>query len=246
MATFGVDRPEVTMDSYMKRQPVVWVDLETTGLNPLVGEIIEFAGIKLVDGREVDRLALKIRPRYITDPPPNAQHVIPAFDRDKWAEGVAGALKVNGYTPEAWAGAYEYEEGIALIADFVKGAAAWGGQNVSFDAAFIEAKIRDRGLLDSKGTPVRLPYHKLDTVALAYEHLVPLGLNKLGLSKPGGICDFLGIPTEGAHKAMADVLMARKVWDTLCRAGWLQRCWWWLLGPGRCARALARSESSTG
>ena len=35
----------------------------------------------------------------------------------------------------------------------------------------------------------------MNTVALAFEHLVPLGLNGLSLSKPGGICDFLGIPT---------------------------------------------------
>lgn len=224
----------------MQNQPVVWVDLETTGLNPLVDEIIEFAGIKLVDGREVDRLELKIQPRYITEPPPNAQHVIPAFNRERWAKGVADALKINGYTPEAWANACTYEEGIDRIAAFVQGSVAWGGHNVSFDAAFIEAKIRDRGLRDSKGMPVRLPYHKLDTVALAYEHLVPLGLNKLGLSKPGGVCDFLGIPTEGAHTAMADVEMALKVWTTLCRASWWQRWQWKRLGPARCARTEKR------
>ncbi|OHD25092.1 MAG: hypothetical protein A2Y38_02805 [Spirochaetes bacterium GWB1_59_5] len=66
----------------------------------------------------------------------------------------------------------------------------------------------------------------MNTVALAFEHLVPLGLNGLSLSKPGGICDFLGIPTTGAHTAMADVEMALEVWRRLSRASWLKRLWW--------------------
>lgn len=197
----------------LHQAPVVWLDLETTGLNPLVGEIIEFAGIRFENGVEVGRLEVKIKPRYVTDPPPVAEHVIPRFKVEDWRKGVQEALTVNGYTPERWANAVEHEDGIHLIAKFLEGASCVGGHNVSFDMSFIEAKVRDMDIRNAYGKPVFLPYHKLDTVVLAYEHAVPDGLNYLNLSKPGGLCDFLGIPIEGAHEAMADVIMTLKAWN---------------------------------
>src|SRR5574343_1111235 len=201
----------------LHQSPVVWLDLETTGLIALVGEIIEFAGIRFENGIEVARLEVKIKPRFIDERPPNAQYIIPRFDVEVWRKGVQEALTINGYTPERWADAVEYEDGIRQIAKFLDGASAVGGHNVSFDMGFIEAKIRDLDIRNAYGKPVFLPYHKLDTVVTAYEHCVPDGLNYLNLSKGGGCCEFLGIPVVDAHRAMADVEMTLKVWNSLVR-----------------------------
>lgn len=224
----------------LKNAPVVWCDIETTGLDPVTAEIIEFAGIRFEDGKEVNRLELKIKPRFIKDPPMEFKDVYRNFDAKVWAKNVQHALKINGYTPEAWeaAGAVTYDEGIPIIAKFLKGATAVGGHNVSFDAAFIDYAVTDLApVLDDDGKIISLPYHKIDTVALAYEHLVPLGLNKVSLSKPGGLCTFLNIPTDNAHTAMADIEMTIQAWNQMKRAGWMKRLWWRFIGPRRVARA---------
>jgi DNA polymerase III epsilon subunit-like protein len=100
------------------------------------------------------------------------------------------------------------------------------GHNPHFDREFIATKAKRLGL------KVHFPYHKIDTVTLGYEHLAPLGLPYLSLSKRGGVCDFLGIPVEKAHEALDDVRRTAKVFFMLDKATWFDRLrwrfnWWW-------------------
>lgn len=127
------------------------------------------------------------------------------------------ALEVNGYNEEEWADAPTWNE----IAPFVKEAltdVVILGQNVSFDMRFVNAWLK-RTDVGNEG----VSYHTIDTATLAYEHLAPCGLQRLNLD---AVCDFLGIPNDGAHRALADCKRALIVYNKLKRATWLNRLVW--------------------
>lgn len=180
-----------------------WVDVETTGLDPTVAEILEIAIVRVaLDGSE-KTFHSKIKPDYIEKAHPKA-------------------LEVNGYTEEAWADAPSQSEvwnkivRLGLLADCII-----AGQNVRFDVGFIEAALAE--YVESKP---RIGYHLYDTVTLAIEHLAPLGIESVSLTSPNGVCVFLGIPIEGAHTAMGDIRMTMEVDRRLRRSTWLHRMWW--------------------
>jgi DNA polymerase-3 subunit epsilon len=164
---------------------MVWLDTETTGLNPDKNDIIEFAGLR---EDTLETLHLKVYPER----PENAH---------------PRALEVNGYTREKWdeAGAIEMASAIPQIAKFLEGAIL-AGQNVSFDENFIKATMRRHDV------ETRIGYHKLDVATLALIRLRPLGAKSVSL---GYVCDVLGISNEGAHTALADVHRARLAYYTL-------------------------------
>ncbi len=167
---------------------LAFIDTETTGLDPSKQEIIEIAILVVNEGRVVDKFESKIRPQRIED-------------------ASKKALEINGYAanPEAWASAPTMEEVGPLIVKMLEGCTLVG-HNVSFDEGFLTQNLKRAGI---EG---KLPYHKIDTVVLAMEHLKPLGLKKVSLDS---IRDFLGWSKEGAHRAMKDVEDCRKLFD-LC------------------------------
>jgi len=212
-------------------KPEVFLDCETTGLDPVVNEVVEFAAVKRdATGRVTGTLEIKVRALYLDEPPPWAAG-LPGFNRQSWAGGIEYALKVNGLSRDDLGSADRMhpDEAARQIADFIDNCTIIG-QNPAFDMGFIGQMVLRAGLTqkdrDGNTVPLRLPYHKIDTVGLAYEHLRPLGLEKLSLSKEGGICEFLGIPIVGAHTAMGDVVMTMKVYDALNRASWFNRLRW--------------------
>lgn len=206
----------------MKKRPDETIlDTETTGLDPTIHEVVEFAAVKrTAKGRVKDSLHIQIRALYVEEPPPWAEH-LPGFQgRPSWEKSIDYALKVNGLTREELTSSDRMnpDEAIRRIAEFLKGTMIIG-HNPSFDMKMLGSMVDRAGL---KGD-IRLPYHLVDTVALAYEHLTPYGLKSLSLSWTGGVCDFLDIPVKDAHTAMGDVLMTMKVYDRLARMSWLDR-----------------------
>lgn len=178
------------------QKPRAYVDVETTGLDPTCHEIIEFAALK----DNGDRLTTKISPDRIDQASPQA-------------------LKVNGYTPQMWEDAPSLEEVAPDISEFLTDCVIIG-HNIRFDMAFIETSLRSIGIQE------RLDYHVVDTVTLAYEHLVPLGLESLSLRN---VCKFLGIPPEPKpHCAYNGAYLAQQVYHKLVRAGGLRRFLWQL------------------
>jgi DNA polymerase III epsilon subunit-like protein len=94
------------------------------------------------------------------------------------------------------------------------------GHNVGYDADILKAN------LERTNIPMRrFPWHKLDTVTLAYEHLVPLGVPNLKLTS---CCDFIGVrlTEEDAHTAMGDVRATRQLYHALARANAIDRLRW--------------------
>lgn len=209
--------------SLLDEKLLAFCDLETTGLHPDINEIISIAGQKYTRAGElVEEIEFKIQFNHITEPPPYAGAVWPGpkpFSVEDWKEGVDFALKLNGYREEDWENAIPLREAIKRIMTFLNGCVIVG-HNPHFDREFIATKAKRLGFKD------KLPYHKIDTVTLAYEHLAPLGLGYLSLSRPGGVCDFLGIPITQAHEALDDVRRTAQAFFKMDRATWAQRLWW--------------------
>jgi len=180
-------------------RPLVFLDTETTGLEPANHEVIEFAAVKM-DPQTfsvIDKIEFKIKPLHIETAQPKA-------------------LEVNGYTPEKWTDAIDPETAAKRISEFCSESVIVG-HNVSFDTGFLEV------LLKQYKIEKRIDYHKVDTCALAYTQLVHLGLESVSLVN---VCKFLGISNEGAHGAAKDVERTIAVYRKLVRATWWNRwCW---------------------
>lgn len=123
---------------------LVFIDLETTHLNPQVGEIIELALVRVTKDREI---------RYVTKIRPERLHL--AQKR---------ALEINGYNEEEWQDAPLARDVAGRVADLIS-EGLLVGHNVSFDFEYLEE------FLHVHGEKFRASYRKIDTMTLAHEHL---------------------------------------------------------------------------
>ena len=157
--------------------PIAFIDLETTGLDPARHEIIEAAVIR-VDGEtlaEIDHTDVRVHPERIEDASPEA-------------------LRINGYTPEAWKNAASLGQALEWIAPLLEGAVL-AGHNPGFDRAFLDAACRRLGLMPA------WDHHLLDTASLAWPLLASGELAGLSLD---AVCAHLGIVRKERHRALAD------------------------------------------
>lgn len=193
----------------VRDKPLTWVDVETSDLDPDNGDILEVAIVRL----DPCNLGVKVvyESKIKMERPENAH---------------PKALEVNGYTEEKWAGARpaavvmrEIHE-LKLLQDCIL-----AGHHVSFDAGFLNKTFKRLGI------QARVDYHLFDTVTLALEHLHPW-VDSVSLVS---VCIALGLPTVGAHGAMADVRMAMAVHKTLTMATPEQRAAWATEVPTRLA-----------
>lgn len=185
----------------LRQQTVVFLDVETTGLDPHTHEIVEIAVVAL-DGSVV--LDTKVKPVNLET-------------------ATEEALKINGYAdhPEWWENAPTFDE----IKDKVREALEHKivvGQNPQFDRNFVVAALERCGV-EKAYRKVRR--HTIDTITLAWEHLAPCGLDKMNL---GAECEFLGIELdrEERHGALPDAQAARTVYLMTLRATEEQRFAW--------------------
>jgi len=163
------------------------LDTETTHFEPGVGEIIEIAILREDGGIFTTR----IKPQHIETAHPKA-------------------LEVNGYNEADWEDAPEPLEAAHMITPMLLKQVIVG-QNISFDMDHLKMFYHRLGLDD---TFKEFDHRHIDTMTLAYEHLVPHGLTSLALYQA---CKFLRIDNEGAHGALRDVERTREVFLRLCR-----------------------------
>ncbi len=166
-------------------RPLAFIDIETTGLDPALHEIIEVAVILVrADTLEpLDSVELPVHPEHIDRADPEA-------------------LRLNGYTPEKWLFAVSLCEALERITPLLNGAMP-AGHNVRFDLAFLEAACKATGV-----TPPEMDHHLLDTAVLAWPLLQNGVVESLSLED---LCDHLEIPRVMKHQAYWDVLSSLEV-----------------------------------
>ena len=166
----------------------VFVDTETSGLDPILNEILEIAIIKSTPMATHDEImVVKIKPRRIHTAHPKA-------------------LEVNGYNEAEWADAVDITVAAPAIMDFLRDS-VFVAHNAKFDVGFVEAFLKEAGIKE------RIDYHTICTCSLAYAILVPRGLESLSLTP---VCNFLGIPAEPTmHRALAGATACKAIYDKM-------------------------------
>lgn len=144
-------KPRTPVSEY----PLAFIDTETTGLDPLVHEIIEFSIIT-----PTTCLTRKVKPEFIYRASPTA-------------------LEINGYSEEGWANAISKKAAVDLLYFHLKGH-IMAGQNIAFDRGFVKALFQEVGREDEFNS---LQRRTLELMSLVYEHLSPHGIKSLSLSE---------------------------------------------------------------
>ncbi|MBQ2887467.1 MAG: hypothetical protein IJE29_00920, partial [Firmicutes bacterium] len=101
------------------------IDLETTGLNPALNEIIEIGAIKIVDGQIVDSLQTLVKPNQ----------KVPSEIED-----------LTGITNEMLYNAPDLSAAIQMLTDFAASISFWVAHNKDFDASFLSHLLSDQPL----------------------------------------------------------------------------------------------------
>lgn len=160
-------------------RPLLFIDLEFSGLNPLEHEILE-VGALVVDGRTLEikqEYEAKVAPVHIENADPEA-------------------LKINGYTTEAWVDAKPIAQMLNDLNALAPNAMIVGW-NVTYDWIFLDIAYRKAGIKPA------FDYHKIDVLGMAWIKL----FNNLEfkLIKLSETCKLLGVNRVEKHKAMADI-----------------------------------------
>ena len=160
-------------------------DLETTGTDPRLHEIIEI-GLILIDQRSLDildSLDLKVRP----------EHIKTASE---------SALKLNGYNVIDWQDSISLKEAMGLYS-YKTSDALFCSHNVTFDWSFINEAFRITGVEN------KMDYHRLDLLTMSWTLLRESNIEGFSLDK---IARFLGIGEEPIpHRAINGAQKAYEV-----------------------------------
>lgn len=158
------------------------VDTETTGLSTESCCLIEVSALRVREGRVAAEFSTLIRPPW-REVQKNCQ----------WQEGYVDDFiqGLTGITDEMLEGAPLPEEALPQVEDFL-GRDLLLGHNVGFDTAFLYDSFQKY-----LGRP--LGNNSLDQLRLARKLLPQLPHHRLG-----DVAAALGVPYEGAHRALAD------------------------------------------
>lgn len=174
---------------YARNMPLVFVDVETGGLDPERCALLSVAAV------QTDPLAEKVLFTY-------AAKVIPYAGLEITRE----AAGVNGWTPESWTDALAENVVLPYVANIIQGC-AWVGQNPRYDIDFLTAAFKRWGRKLSFGW--RNP---IDTSNLAWPML------KAGLiddCKLATVARALGEEQKVPHTAADDVDLTLRIYRRL-------------------------------
>ena len=170
---------------------LAFIDIETTGLNPLKHEIIEL-GCIIADSKTFEvygKLNFKIKPQFIKKADPKA-------------------LLVNGYNEADWKDAMPLMKALMFFAEAVEGSTLVG-HNIIFDWSFLRIALENE-MVDKY---FKVPKYKIDTISLAWGKIPHSKVQSWSLKT---ICTYLGIPPEDdTHRALAGAEKCFEVYKKL-------------------------------
>lgn len=176
----------------MRDKKIAFIDVETTGFDPLKHEIVEIGCLiakqnEKGEYEELESFEVKVKPEHIETASPDA-------------------LRVNGYNEADWLFAHTQAEAFKLLAQKCDGCVL-AAQNTPFDYSFLIAGFMKNGIPDP------FFFAKIDTISLAFLRfrkdptMTSFSLRSL--------CERYGIKNEKAHTALADVRATFEVFKCL-------------------------------
>lgn len=159
---------------------LTFLDIETTGLNPLLSDIVEVAAMKVDETTlaVLDMVETRVRPPAGTFLDPEA-------------------IALNGFNLDDWLDAPTADQVLPQLRTFLDGSRIVG-HNPGFDWAFLRTAFFRFGLAAPD-----VDCHLLDTASLAWPLLRRGLVPSLSLRE---LCSFFGISNQGAHRALRDVV----------------------------------------
>ena len=185
---------------------VVWLDVETTGLDCRKHGLREVGFIIEIDGVEVDKGVFKINPFTYT-----TKNV----EIDDYALEIS---KVSIEDLESYdSSSYCFKELMKKLVKYVNvndknDCFVIAGYNTAFDIGFIKEWFKEMGLLDSYKDLFH--YKSLDVFSIVFA-LRYLGLNSAENDKLETMCNYFGIGIE-AHNALSDIEATKKLYELIC------------------------------
>lgn len=164
-----------------RSRPLCFLDVEGTGTKPGFHEITEI-GLRHEDK---GGLCIQIAPRHIERAQPEA-------------------LRISRYNSSDWADAPTFKKALPKFLEYLEDATIVGHNIWGYDIPMLQGEFEMNGFDHSY-----LFRDIIDTMLLARDFLVPIGLNKLGL---GPCMSFIGEDYDDAHNAYADVLYCEKLY----------------------------------
>ena len=180
----------------MKKHNLAFIDLETTGFDPVENEIIEIAGLIAKQVPQTGRGAklevlgefeYKIKPERLETADPEA-------------------LRINGYNELEWM----FAPNLAQVMKDVAGkteAATFVAHNLTFDWRFLNEAFKKTGVKN------KMHFAKIDTLSLAFGKLYHKPeVDKFSLK---ALTEYFGIKNNHAHTALADVRAMFEIYKKL-------------------------------
>ncbi len=172
----------------MRKHNLAFIDIETTGLDVILHEIVHIGCVLTTpDLKVIEEFELKIKPERIEKADPVS-------------------LKISHYDPFLWGSALTLREAMNIFTDKVKDC-IMVGQNVAFDAGFLEHAYSRMNMVNS------MHYHKLDTISIAWAklHKDP-DFEHFSLRE---MCIRFDIKNENAHTALSDARATYELYKKL-------------------------------
>ena len=185
---------------------VLWLDVETTGLDCRKHGLREVGFIIEIDGVEVDKGVFKINPFTYT----TKDVVIDDY-----------ALEISKVSIEDLKSydrvSYCFKELMKKLVKYVNvndknDCFVIAGYNTAFDIGFIKEWFKEMGLLDSYKDLFH--YKSLDVFSIVFA-LRHIGLNSAENDKLETMCNYFGIGI-GAHNALSDIEATKKLYELIC------------------------------
>lgn len=195
---------EISQDNFLESEDIPYVmygktyvvfDLETTGLDTATCEIIDIAGVKIVDGVIKETFSSFVYPSKCVVKYPDGSEKISLPEEITNLTGIKGEDLDDAPLVDV------------VMADFYKftrGATILGHNAFSYDLPILKRV--------GKTAQYNFDNEAMDTIEMAKKYLP--GLPKYNL---GALCSHLDIPLVNAHRALADAMATAKLFKKLAQ-----------------------------